>query len=141
MTPFAYRRVASAGEARTAIRSEARYLAGGTSLLDLMKLGVETPDLVVDVNRAAGLGGIAWEADEGLRVGAAVRMSALAGDPRVAEGFPVLHQALLAGATPQLRNMASIGGNLLQRTRCLYFRDPRRATSARHGRAARRSPA
>lgn len=125
MTPFAYRRASSAAEALGAARPpDARYIAGGTSLLDLMKLGVEAPSLVVDLNRAADLGGIAWRADGTLRIGAAIRMSALARDAGVAERFPVLHQGLLAGATPQLRNMASIGGNLLQRTRCVYFRDP-----------------
>ena len=124
MTPFAYRRVSSVAEALGTTRPGARYLAGGTSLLDLMKLGVEAPDLLVDLNRAGDLGGIAWETDGTLRVGAAVRMSALARDARVSEFFPALHQALLAGATPQLRNMASVGGNLLQRTRCAYFRDP-----------------
>ncbi len=124
MTPFVYWRASSAADALGAAQPGARYLAGGTSLLDLMKLGVEAPGLVVDLNRAADLGGIGWQADGTLRVGAAVRMAALARDARVAERFPVLHQGLLAGATPQLRNMASIGGNLLQRTRCFYFRDP-----------------
>jgi len=124
MTPFTYHRALSAADARAAMRPGARYLAGGTSLIDLMKTGVEAPDLLVDLNRGAGLGGMEWLPDGTLRAGAAVRMTALARDPLVAQRFPVLHQALLAGATPQLRNMASLAGNLLQRTRCFYFRDP-----------------
>ncbi len=124
MTPFAYHRATSAADARAAMRPGARYLAGGTSLIDLMKTGVEAPDLLVDLNRGAGLGGLEWLPSGTLRAGAAVRMTALARDPLVARRFPVLHQALLAGATPQLRNMASLAGNLLQRTRCFYFRDP-----------------
>jgi len=78
----------------------------------------------VDLNRGAGLDRFEWEPDGTLRAGAAVRMTALGRDPHVARRFPVLHQAILAGATPQLRNMASLAGNLLQRTRCFYFRDP-----------------
>ncbi len=124
MTPFAYHRASSAADALGAMRPGARYLAGGTSLIDLMKTGVEAPDLLVDLNRGAGLGGLEWLPDGTLRAGAAVRMTALARDPQVARRFPVLHKALLAGATPQLRNMASLAGNLLQRTRCFYFRDP-----------------
>jgi len=124
MTPFAYHRATSAADARAAMRPGACYLAGGTSLIDLMKTGVEAPDLLVDLNRGAGMGGLEWLPDGTLRAGAAVRMTALARDPQVARRFPVLHQALLAGATPQLRNMASLAGNLLQRTRCFYFRDP-----------------
>ena len=124
MTPFAYRRAASPAEAQGAMRPGASYVAGGTSLIDLIKTGVETPDLLVDLNRIAGLAGITWSSDGTLRAGTATRMATLGKDARVAERFPVLHQALLAGATPQLRNMASLGGNLLQRTRCFYFRDP-----------------
>ena len=110
MTPFAYYRATSAENARAAMRPGARYLAGGTSLIDLMKTGAETPDLLVDLNRGAGLGGLDWLPDGTLRAGAAVRMTALARDPLVARRFPVLHQGLLAGATPQLRNMASLAG-------------------------------
>lgn len=127
MNPFTYQRAASAAEASTAVGAApatARYLAGGTGLVDLMKLGVEAPELVVDINRAADLRALTWADDGAARIGAAVRMAELARDARVAERFPVLHQALLAGATPQLRHMASVGGNLLQRTRCVYFRDP-----------------
>jgi xanthine dehydrogenase YagS FAD-binding subunit len=103
-------------------RPGAAFLAGGTNLVDLMKLGVATPDLLVDVT---GLlpGRIEPVPGGGLRIGAGVRNSDLAADPRVRAGFPVLAQAVLAGASGQLRNMATVGGNLLQRTRCLYFQD------------------
>jgi len=121
VTPFTYHRATSPADARAAMRPGARYLAGGTSLIDLMKTGVETPDLLIDLNRDDALGRVEWLPDGTLRAGAAVRMTALARDARVAERFPALHQALLAGATPQLRNMASLAGNLLQRTRCFYF--------------------
>lgn len=100
----------------------ARYLGGGTNLVDLMKLGVETPDLLVDVS---GLPhhDIEELPDGGVRIGAAVRNSDLAADPLVRTRYPVVSQALLAGASDQLRNVATVGGNLLQRTRCLYFQD------------------
>ncbi|BBH69063.1 FAD-binding molybdopterin dehydrogenase [Actinoplanes sp. OR16] len=102
------------------------FLGGGTNLVDLMKLGVATPDVLVDVNRLApelGFGAISDRPDGGLRIGAGVRNSDLAADPRVRERYPVLSSALLAGASGQLRNMATTGGNLLQRTRCRYFMD------------------
>jgi xanthine dehydrogenase YagS FAD-binding subunit len=100
---------------------EAAFLAGGTNLVDHLKLGVADPHLLVDVT---GLTSDAIEADGGgLRIGAAVRNSDLAADRRVRERYPVLAQALLAGASGQLRNMATTGGNLLQRTRCVYFQD------------------
>ena len=98
------------------------FLGGGTNLVDLMKLGVETPDLLVDVTRLP-MGRIEPTPAGGLRIGAGVRNSDLAVDPRVRAEYPVLSQALLAGASGQLRNMATVGGNLLQRTRCLYFQD------------------
>jgi len=103
-------------------RPGAAFLGGGTNLVDLMKLGVAAPDLLVDVT---GLlpDRIERTAGGGLRVGAGVRNSDLAADPLVRAGFPVLAQAVLAGASGQLRNMATVGGNLLQRTRCLYFQD------------------
>jgi xanthine dehydrogenase YagS FAD-binding subunit len=97
------------------------YLAGGTTLVDLMKLDVVEPIHVIDIN-ALPLAGITTAAD-GLHIGALTRMSDVAVDPNVTAAFPVVAQALLASASPQLRNMASIGGNLLQRTRCDYFRD------------------
>jgi len=99
-----------------------RFLAGGTTLLDLMKLGVEAPDRVVDINRL-GLGGIEREADGGLRIGATARNSDLAHHPVVRAEYAALSRAILAGASTQLRNAATTAGNLLQRTRCLYFRD------------------
>ena len=100
----------------------ARYLAGGTNLVDHMRLGLESPQLLVDVSRLP-LDGIEDLPDGGLRIGATVRNSDLAADPRVRERYPVLSRALLAGASGQLRNLATTGGNLLQRTRCPYFYD------------------
>lgn len=101
---------------------EARYLAGGTNLVDLMKLGVERPRLLVDVSRLP-LGDVTPTDGGGLRIGALVTNADLAADPRVRAAYPVLSQALLAGASGQLRNRATTAGNLLQRTRCLYFQD------------------
>ncbi|AGZ45215.1 FAD binding domain-containing protein [Actinoplanes friuliensis] len=99
-----------------------RFLAGGTNLVDLMKLGVETPDVLVDIARLP-LREVTELPGGGLRIGAGVRNSDLAAHPVVRRDFPVLSQALLAGASGQLRNMATTGGNLLQRTRCRYFMD------------------
>jgi xanthine dehydrogenase YagS FAD-binding subunit len=122
--PFEYRRVADPAEAVAALarRPEARFLAGGTNLVDLMRLGVEEPELLIDVSR---LGAELVEETEagGLLIGAGVRNSDLAADYRVRESYPALSQALLKGASGQLRNLATVGGNLLQRTRCLYFQD------------------
>lgn len=101
----------------------ARFIAGGTNLLDLMKLQVETPETLIDISRLA-LTEIEEREDGGLTIGALVPNSDLAADPRVIERYPVLSRALLAGASGQLRNKASTGGNLLQRTRCYYFYDP-----------------
>lgn len=100
----------------------ARFIAGGTLLVDLMRLDVEQPALLVDLN-ALSWGAIEVSAS-GLRIGALVKNSDLAEHPAVLADYPVLAQALLSGASPQIRNMASVGGNLLQRTRCAYFRDP-----------------
>ncbi len=99
-----------------------RFVAGGTTLLDLMKLNVEHPAQVVDINRLP-LGDVDALPEGGLRIGATVRNSDLANHPIVQRDYAVLSQALLAGASGQLRNMATTGGNLLQRTRCMYFRD------------------
>jgi xanthine dehydrogenase YagS FAD-binding subunit len=99
-----------------------RFVAGGTTLLDLMKLNVERPTRVVDINRLP-LDKVEPLADGGLKIGATVRNSDLANHPLVQRDYPVLSQAILAGASGQLRNMATTGGNLLQRTRCMYFRD------------------
>jgi xanthine dehydrogenase YagS FAD-binding subunit len=122
--PFHFQRVADPGEAVAALahRPEARFLAGGTNLVDLMRLGVEEPDLLVDISRL-GADLIEETADGGLLIGAGVRNSDLAADYRIRESYPVLSQALLNGACGQLRNLATVGGNLLQRTRCLYFQD------------------
>ena len=99
-----------------------RFIAGGTTLVDLMKLGVETPSLLVDINTLP-LDTIEQTSDGCLKIGALVRNSALAQHPTVLRNYAVLSQALLSGASPQLRNMATTGGNLMQRTRCIYFRD------------------
>jgi xanthine dehydrogenase YagS FAD-binding subunit len=123
--PFAYERASDAPEAVAALRehgSGATYLGGGTNLVDLMKLGVETPDTLIDVSRLP-LGGVEERPDGGLRIGAAVRNSELAGQRSVRERYPLLSAALLSGASGQLRNLATVGGNLLQRTRCSYFQD------------------
>jgi xanthine dehydrogenase YagS FAD-binding subunit len=125
MRPFAYRRASDAQAAVAAIAEaggSARYLGGGTNLVDLMKLGVENPELLIDVSRL-GHDRIEQRADGGLRIGAAVRNSDLAADRAVRERYPVLAMALLSGASAQLRNLATVGGNLLQRTRCPYFQD------------------
>ena len=99
-----------------------RFIAGGTNLVDLMKYGVENPDMLVDISRLP-LDKVEQTAT-GLRIGALARNSDVAADNLVTTQFPLLAQALLAGASPQLRNMATMGGNLLQRTRCYYFYDP-----------------
>ncbi len=99
-----------------------RFVAGGTNLVDLMKLQVEHPEQVVDIN-SLPLNKVERVSGGGLRIGALVRNSDLAHDPIVTRDYAVLSQALLSGASPQLRNMATTGGNLLQRTRCVYFRD------------------
>ena len=125
MRPFEYVRAASVHEALQAhaASSDAAFLAGGTTLVDLMKEGVAAPATLVDISRISGLDGI--EATDGrLRVGALVRNSALPRHPEVVRAAPMLAQAAAAGASPQLRNMATVGGNLLQRTRCSYFRNP-----------------
>ena len=102
--------------------AEVRFVAGGTNLVDLMKLNIEVPRQVVDIN-GLPLDKIERLPNGGLRIGALVRNSTLARDPNVVRDYPVLSQALLSGASPQLRNMATTSGNLLQRTRCQYFRD------------------
>jgi len=106
-----------------AIGASGKFIAGGTTLVDLMKLGVEEPPALVDITRLP-LADVETMPNGGLRIGAMVRNSALAQHSLVIERYPVLSQAILAGASPQLRNMATTGGNLLQRTRCPYFRDP-----------------
>ncbi|WP_419757560.1 FAD binding domain-containing protein [Acidisoma sp.] len=123
MKAFTYSRAASAQDAAQAIaKPGAAIIAGGTNLLDLMKLQVETPSKLIDINRLP-LDRIEETPDGGLRIGTLVRNSDLAADPRVRQHYGVLSRALLAGASAQLRNKATTGGNLLQRTRCYYFYD------------------
>lgn len=122
MKSFGYTAVRDPGEAvRLAGRTGAAFIAGGTDLLNLMKDGVTRPDHLIDVN-GLDLARIT-ETSNGLRIGGLARMRAVAEHGAVRRGWPVLSEALLASASPQVRNMASIGGNLLQRTRCGYFRD------------------
>ena len=115
--------IAAASRSPTAQQgASVRFLAGGTTLVDLMKLGVEVPDQLVDINHL-GLDGIERQADGGLRIGATARNSDLAHHPIVQAEYAALSEAILAGASTQLRNAATTAGNLLQRTRCVYFRD------------------
>jgi len=123
MNNFTYLQATQAKDATAAVRDnkDAAFIAGGTTLLDLMKLNVENHGQLVDINMLA-FKGIEQTAD-GLRIGALERMSDVGEHPLVVQNYPVVSQSLLMAASPQLRNMASIGGNLLQRTRCGYFRD------------------
>lgn len=124
MKPFSYERATSPAQAAAAIaaRPGAKFIAGGTNLLDLMKLQIEAPAHLVDVN-GIGLDTVEPTPQGGLRIGALVRNSDLAAHPRVRRDYGVLTRALVAGASGQLRNMATTAGNLLQRTRCPYFYD------------------
>jgi xanthine dehydrogenase YagS FAD-binding subunit len=124
MKPFTYERAKSPAEAATAAANNkgAKFIAGGTNLLDLMKLQIETPSHLIDVNDL-GLDKIEATPEGGLRVGALVRNTDLASDMRIRRDYAVLTRALVAGASPQLRNQATTAGNLLQRTRCPYFYD------------------
>ena len=123
MKPFHYERATAVTSAcMSAAEPAAKFIAGGTNLVDLMKLEIETPEHLVDIN-ALPLGGIEPTSDNGLRIGALVSNSALAADMTVRRKYPVLSQAIVAGASGQLRNKATTGGNLLQRTRCPYFYD------------------
>ncbi|MER5931868.1 xanthine dehydrogenase family protein subunit M [Streptomyces sp. NPDC002054] len=124
MRPFAYLSAPDVATAVGAIAEHpgARFLGGGTNLVDLMRQNIERPDTVVDISRLP-LDRIEELPEGGLRIGALVRNSRLAAHPLVRSRYPVLSQALLAGASAQLRNMATVGGNLLQRTRCPYFYD------------------
>ena len=132
MKPFTYERAASSAEAARAAadRPDARFIAGGTNLLDLMKLQIETPAHLIDVN-GLGLDRIEDMKDGGLRIGALVRNTDLAADARVRRDYAVLSRALLSGASGQLRNRATTAGNLLQRTRCPYFYDTNMACNKR----------
>ncbi len=124
MRPCDYMRPAGRGEAIAAVAAnrDAVFLGGGTNLVDLMKLGVMNPSLLVDVSRLAS-DEVEQRAGGGVRIGATVRNSDLAANPAIRRDYPMLSQALLAGASGQLRNVATVGGNLLQRTRCGYFTD------------------
>ena len=123
MNPFVYQRADSVADAirQRALNPGSRFLGGGTNLIDLMKYGVERPEVLIDVTRLplTRIEPIAG----GLRIGALVRNSDIAADRAVVSSYPVLAEAILNGASPQLRNMATTGGNLMQRTRCYYFYD------------------
>lgn len=126
--PFEYVRVTAETDAALDMFTPgSQLLAGGTNLIDLMRLGVISPTRLLDINRLPRSSSSSWgrieETDKGLSIGALVRNSDLAYHPAVGRRFPVLSQALLSGASPQLRNMATTAGNLMQRTRCPYFRD------------------
>jgi xanthine dehydrogenase YagS FAD-binding subunit len=145
MHPFTLTRAADVAEAVEAHAADARlaYIAGGTDLVGLMKDRVTLPERLLDINGLPGLDRVETLPDGSLRIGALARMSDVAADPLVRERFPVIAEGLLFAASGQLRNMASIGGNIMQRTRCAYFRDddgppcgkrqPGSGCSARHG--------
>jgi xanthine dehydrogenase YagS FAD-binding subunit len=122
--PFAYEAARDTASAvgLVAARARAKFLAGGTNLVDLMREEIEQPELVVDV-RGLPIGGIGASADGGLTLGAAATNTAVANDPFIRDRYPFVAQAILSGASGQIRNMATVGGNLLQRTRCAYFYD------------------
>ena len=123
MNPFQYQRAQDAAGAIRSVSPRSKFLAGGTNLIDLMKNGVEKPDTLIDLNRVA-LAAIELRPDGGLRLGALARNSDTANHPMVRQRYPLLSHAILSGASPQLRNLATNGGNLLQRPRCPYFMDP-----------------
>src|SRR5512133_2907559 len=122
MNPFTYSRATDANQAVTTVsqKPQSKFLGGGTNLIDLMKMGVEMPNGLIDINRLP-LAQIEELPDKGVRIGAMVRNSDVAEHELIKTRYPVLNQALLSGASPQLRNMATVGGNLMQRTRCYYF--------------------
>ncbi len=123
MIPFSYSRVRDIGSAVSAAGDANTYfIGGGTNLLDLMKAGVETPARLIDVNHL-GLDKIEASKDGGVRIGASARNTDVANHPLIRKNYPLLSQAFLSGASAQLRNMATVGGNLMQRTRCDYFVD------------------
>jgi len=131
MLPFDYAKAKNENDAMDRVRApKAAFVAGGTTLIDLMKLNVMLPAMLVDIN-GLPLDKIESLPDGGLRIGAMVRNSDMAHHAEVIKRFPVLSQAVLAGASPQLRNMATTGGNLMQRTRCYYFRDTAYACNKR----------
>src|SRR6201746_2369667 len=134
MTPFTYSR---ATDTATAIRqgalAGARYLGGGTNLVDLMREGIERPQALVDVTQLSTA--IREDEEGGLVIGAGMTNPAVAADSRVRTRYPVLARAILAGASAQIRNMATVGGNLVQRTRCAYFYHPSKPCHKREPRA------
>ncbi|MBV9958577.1 MAG: xanthine dehydrogenase family protein subunit M [Acidobacteria bacterium] len=123
MNSFTYKRARTQAEAiqEVAANRGAKFLGGGTNLVDLMKMNVQQPSALVDITRLPMT--TIEEGPQGLRIGAGVSNSEVANNKLVRKGYPVLSEALLAGASPQLRNMATVGGNLMQRTRCYYFMD------------------
>jgi len=132
MKTFDYVRPATIADAVAAgAQPGASYLAGGTNLLDLMKGGISRPERLVDVTHLTGLDRIERLGDGGMRIGTLVRNADLAHDPEFAQSYPAVAEALLSGASAQLRNAATVGGNLLQRTRCGYFYDPASACNKR----------
>jgi xanthine dehydrogenase YagS FAD-binding subunit len=126
MNPFAYSRVTDGNQAIAGIAAQpqGKFLGGGTNLLDLMKMGVETPAQLIDINRLPLAKVEELPRGKGVRIGALARNSDVAEHALIKARYPVLSEAFLSGASPQLRNMATVGGNLLQRTRCYYFYDP-----------------
>jgi xanthine dehydrogenase YagS FAD-binding subunit len=132
MNQFDYVRPSTVAEAiAAAAEPGAAFLAGGTNLVDLMKVGVARPARLVDIRRLPGLDRIEWQDNGGARVGAMVRNSDLADDQRFAGTFPAVAEALLSGASAQLRNASTVGGNLMQETRCAYFQDMASACNKR----------
>ncbi len=132
MNPFTYSRATAADAAIAAVAGDphAKFVAGGTTLVDLLKLDVETPAALVDIGDLP-LAHLDELPGGGVRIGANVKNSDLANDPTVRRRYPALSAALLSGASPQIRNMATVGGNLMQRTRCPYFRDTAYACNKR----------
>ena len=126
MNPFTYSRATDANQAVAAVsrKPQTKFLGGGTNLIDLMKMGVETPNQLIDINRLPLAQIEELPGGNGIRIGALARNSDVAEHELIRTRYPVLSEALLSGASPQLRNMATVGGNLLQRTRCYYFYDP-----------------
>ena len=123
MLPFAYARAADISQAIGAGDApDVCYLAGGTEILNWLRLGIATPERVIDISRIGGLDAIEPTVQGGLRIGALVRLSDAAQHPSMKRDYPVLSEAILKAASPQLRNLATIGGNPLQKTRCAYFR-------------------
>ncbi len=125
MQPFSYARVNEANTAITTVAQDAdiSFIAGGTDLIGLIKDGVQTPKQLVDIN-SLPLAEVEVDADNNIRIGALAKLSDVASYPTIKKSYPVISEAILESASPQLRNMATVGGNLLQRVRCNYFRDP-----------------